>query len=178
MFLKPVLAEKMLSLLPNNTLKCKLYSFWRSTSRDQNIPWPCVWIHRKQATGSVYIANVRLVGRHNQDDEHLRIKSNIVQGSYKDGKRNTRLHSFYPTLKTSFKIVETPSNVLYLPVKVRRLDNVVDQKWRRRFSRRNHHCTTIPQTYMTIMRLLFTDCCRLPTHVTWWRRRINRGMTR
>lgn len=34
------------------------------------------------------------------------------------------LHSFYPTVELGFKIIEKPSNVIYLPVNVQRLDNI------------------------------------------------------
>ena len=61
----------------------------------------------------------------------VRIRCNVVQGAYKNGLNEHTLHSFYPTVEPGFKIVETPNNVIYLPVNVQRLDNitlsVVDQ---------------------------------------------------
>lgn len=61
----------------------------------------------------------------------IKIRCNIVQGSYQNGENDHTLHSFYPTVEPGFKIVETPSNVIYLPINVQRIDNitlsVVDQ---------------------------------------------------
>ena len=54
----------------------------------------------------------------------LEIRCNAVQGSYKAGRNEHILHSFYPTVEPGFKIVETPTNVIYLPLKVLHLSNV------------------------------------------------------
>lgn len=49
---------------------------------------------------------------------NIRINWKIVQGSYDDGKSNHTLHYFYQNVKPDFKIVGTPSNVIYLLVNV------------------------------------------------------------
>ena len=40
------------------------------------------------------------------------IRCNIAQGSYKNGKNAHTLHSFYPSVKPGFKIIESPANVI------------------------------------------------------------------
>ena len=54
-----------------------------------------------------------------------------VHNGYKESRNEHILHSFYPTVEPGFKIVETHSNVIYVPVNVKRVDNitlsVVDQ---------------------------------------------------
>ena len=50
------------------------------------------------------------------------IRCNIAHGSYKNGKNEHTLHSFYPSVEPGFKIIESPTNVIYLPVNVSRLN--------------------------------------------------------
>ena len=54
----------------------------------------------------------------------IRDRCNAVQGSYKAGRNEHILHSFYPTVEPGFKIVETPRNVIYFPLNVLHLRNV------------------------------------------------------
>lgn len=64
----------------------------------------------------------------------LRIEVNIVRGSYQNGNEGHIIHEFYPSEPPGYKIVETPQNVIYLPVNVRKLENItvnlVDQNHR------------------------------------------------
>lgn len=54
----------------------------------------------------------------------VQVKCNIVHGSYKDGINDHILHTFYPTVPPGFKIVEKPTNLVYLPVNVNRIDTI------------------------------------------------------
>lgn len=62
----------------------------------------------------------------------IHIDCNIVSGSYKNGRPGHTLHEFFPRVSPGYKIVEAPSEVIYLPVDTRRIDNlsvrVTDQK--------------------------------------------------
>lgn len=47
-----------------------------------------------------------------------RITCNIVRGVYKNEENEHTLHLFYPRVDLGFKIVETPTNVIYLTMNV------------------------------------------------------------
>jgi hypothetical protein len=132
-YLKKSLGETRISIRPNNnTLKCELYSAFtvdfaqsdhdigRMLGFTKKAPLAAYITHTSDATVDIITVNT------------IMIRCNIVQGSYKNGVNEHTLHSFYPTVEPGFKIVETPTNVIYLPVNVRRVDNitlsVVDQQ--------------------------------------------------
>lgn len=54
----------------------------------------------------------------------LKIDCNIVTGSYSNGNPGHTLHEFYPTVEMGYKIVEVPTNVIYLPVTTRSISNI------------------------------------------------------
>ena len=124
-YLKKVLGDKKISLRPNNsTLKCELTcKYTVDFSRKPNTIGPMLGFkaaksleayktHESDAPVDIIKVNT------------VQIHCNIVQGAYTDGKNEHILHAFYPTVEPGFKIVETPSHVIYLPVNVRRIDNV------------------------------------------------------
>lgn len=55
----------------------------------------------------------------------IRVECNIARGSYQNGLEGHVVHEFYPVVPPGFKIVETPRNVIYLPVSVKRLENII-----------------------------------------------------
>lgn len=61
----------------------------------------------------------------------INITCNIIQGSYKDGRNEHIIHTFYPTVPPGFKIIEKPHNLTYLPLSVINISdielNVTDQ---------------------------------------------------
>ena len=61
----------------------------------------------------------------------LRIECNITSGAYINGQRAHIIHEFFPTAPSGYKIVEVPSQVIYLPVTVKCIDHlqirIVDQ---------------------------------------------------
>lgn len=124
-YLKKKLGKKKLSLRPNNnTLKCELscelpvdfgqsvHSIGPTLGFTEKKLLDAYKTHTSDTPVNIIKVNT------------LRIRCNIVQGSYKNGENEHTLHSFYPIVEPGFKIVETPSNVIYLPVNVQRLDNV------------------------------------------------------
>lgn len=54
----------------------------------------------------------------------IRVKCNIVSGSYLNGQPEHTLFQFYPQEEPGYKISITPSNVIYLPINRRVIDNV------------------------------------------------------
>lgn len=54
----------------------------------------------------------------------IRVECNIVRGSFENGKEGHVLHEFFPTVGTGYKIVEVPNTIIYLPVNVRRINNL------------------------------------------------------
>lgn len=64
----------------------------------------------------------------------IQVECNIVTGSYVNGRSAHAIHQFFPTIPAGYKIVETPTPVIYLPVTTQSIDNitlrVVDQEGR------------------------------------------------
>lgn len=54
----------------------------------------------------------------------IRIECNVVVGAYQNGIESHIIHEFYPAVAPGFKIIEKPSNVIYLPVNVERLSRI------------------------------------------------------
>lgn len=131
-YLKKSLGEKTISLRPNNnTLKCEIYCTYNiDFSHSSNTIGRMLGFKKKQ----VLEANIT----HESDApvdiikvNSLQVHCNVVQGAFTDGELEHTLHAFYPTVAPGFKIVEIPSNVIYLPVNVQRVDkitlSIVDQ---------------------------------------------------
>lgn len=61
----------------------------------------------------------------------LRVECNITTGAYVNGHRAHTIHEFFPAVPPGYKIIEVPSNVIYLPVSVKSIDHlelrIVDQ---------------------------------------------------
>ena len=124
-YLKKALVDPKFGLRANNnTLQCELYCSYEidfgSTQHGigamlgfiKKTKLEAYKLHTSDAPVNINKVNV------------LEVRFNAVQGSYKDGRNEHILHSFYPTVEPGFKIVETPSNVIYLPVNVQSLRNI------------------------------------------------------
>lgn len=61
----------------------------------------------------------------------LRIECNITTGAYINGQLVHTIHEFFPAVPPGYKIVETPSQVIYLPIAVKNIEHlqlrIVDQ---------------------------------------------------
>ena len=44
------------------------------------------------------------------------VNVDIISGSYVNGQRNPTIYSFFPAVSPGYKIIETPANLVYLPV--------------------------------------------------------------
>lgn len=62
----------------------------------------------------------------------VRVTCNVARGSYQNGLESHIIHEFYPSVPPGYKIIETPHNVIYLPVSVQVLNYITcelrDQK--------------------------------------------------
>lgn len=61
----------------------------------------------------------------------LRVECNITTGAYINGQKVHTIHEFFPSVPPGYKIIEVPSQVIYLPVAVKSIDQlqlrIVDQ---------------------------------------------------
>lgn len=54
----------------------------------------------------------------------LRVECNITTGAYMNNKLVHTIHEFFPVCPPGYKIIEIPSQVIYLPVVVKCIDNI------------------------------------------------------
>lgn len=54
----------------------------------------------------------------------LRVECNITTGAYINGRKVHTIHEFFPIVPPGYKIVEVPSNVIYLPIAVNTIDHI------------------------------------------------------
>jgi len=61
----------------------------------------------------------------------LRIECNITEGVYLNNQKVHTIHQFFPSAVPGFKIIEVPTQVIYLPISVKSIDylqlRIVDQ---------------------------------------------------
>lgn len=106
----------------NSTLKCEI----ASTGEIDFTPDDCIggllgFSKRKLKPNTVYISDFPAnIVRINS----LIVQCNIVTGAFLNEKLVHTIHEFYPAVPPGYKIVETPQNVVYLPVNVRAINNV------------------------------------------------------
>ena len=48
------------------------------------------------------------------------VNIDIISGSYLNGQRNPTIYSFFPAVSSGYKIIETPANMVYLPITLMR----------------------------------------------------------
>ena len=54
----------------------------------------------------------------------LRVECNITSGAYINGCKVHTIHEFFPAVPPGYKIIEVPSQVIYLPVNVKSIDHL------------------------------------------------------
>lgn len=87
-------------------------------SSNRKLDQPDVWY---ESDSMVNIIRINIV----------RIECSITSGAYTNGKLSHVIHEFFPQVPPGYKISESPTNVIYLPVIARLIDHinirVVDQ---------------------------------------------------
>ncbi len=56
--------------------------------------------------------------------ESVRLVCNLITSSYDNGIESHIIHEFYPTVPPGYKIVEAPTNVIYLPINTSTIHNI------------------------------------------------------
>ena len=124
-YLKKELSDPKFTLRPNNnTLKCELYCSYEIDFERTEHGIGTMLGFSKNRKLEAYILHTSDTPVNINKVNVLEIRCNVVQGSYKAGRNDHILHSFYPTVEPGFKIVETPANVIYLPLNILHLCNV------------------------------------------------------
>ena len=54
----------------------------------------------------------------------LRVECNVTTGAYINDRKVQTIHEFFPTVPPGYKIVEVLSDVIYLPVAVKTIDQI------------------------------------------------------
>lgn len=54
----------------------------------------------------------------------IRVECNITTGAYINGQKVHTIHEFFPSVPPGYKIIEVPSNVIYLPIATQIIDNI------------------------------------------------------
>ena len=72
------------------------------------------------------------------------VNVDIIGGSYVNGKTQNTVYSFFPNMSPSYKIVENPRNLVYLPVildKIHKLQTVVTDQTGKQLNLRRENLT-------------------------------------
>jgi len=54
----------------------------------------------------------------------INVDCNIATGSYRNGKKSQTLYSFYPAAPIGYKLIEKPTNILFLPLTTLEISNI------------------------------------------------------
>lgn len=54
----------------------------------------------------------------------LGVICNIIDGAYTNGQKSNLIHKFFPNVRPGYRIVEIPREIIYLPVRVKVIDNI------------------------------------------------------
>jgi hypothetical protein len=105
-----------------NTLKCeikcnKTIDFSKPNSIGQLLGFERRQLARNKLHMSDFPVDIMRVNM-------IRIECNIATNSYRNGQPVHIIHSFYPTDPPGYKIVESPRNVIYLPINTHIIHNI------------------------------------------------------
>lgn len=116
--------SKLIDMEANtNTMKCLFYS-----------PLYDIHFEKEKSIGSIFgFSRKRLEHNkiHHSDQainilitNTIRIECNIIQGSFINNRPAHVLHEFSPSVPPGYQIIENPSHLVYLPLKVNTIQNL------------------------------------------------------
>ena len=112
----------------NNTLKSEIKCSREIDFNQENSIGKLLGFNKRKLVAEKHISNepVAILSVNS-----LRVDCNITSGSYVNGKKSHTIHEFFPAVPPGFKIIEIPSQVIYLPITVKTIDylriSILDQ---------------------------------------------------
>lgn len=129
-FLKSHIADEHISILANkNTLRVeiksnKIINFKKAGSIGSLLGFTPRRLEAGVRHISDFPAKIQKVNA-------ICVECNLVTGSFMNDRSVHIIHEFFPSVPPGYKIIESPANVIYLPVNKRRIDSlsikIVDQ---------------------------------------------------
>lgn len=122
-YLQDIIGESSLNITPNpNTLKCSFYcvhdvDFSTPNSIGQLFGMPKTVIKSKTLLLSKDLVKISNINS-------IQIEVNLVNGSYINGVPSNCVYKCFITTPPGFRIVECPTNVIYLPVNTDEIDSI------------------------------------------------------
>lgn len=113
----------ILSIHPNlNTLKCEIkcthvVDFSKPDSIGDLLGFESKILDVNKLNESKKPVNIMKVNA-------IKVLCNIITGSYDNGVMSHILHEFFPSVGAGFKIIESPQNVIYLPLNTKIINNI------------------------------------------------------
>lgn len=113
----------------NNTLKCEVSSSFMIDFTAKDSIGPLLGfkprkLQPKEVHFSDHILDINKVNM-------IGVECNIASGSYRENKSVHIIHEFFPNVPPGFKIIENPTNPIYLPINTKQIDEltvkIVDQ---------------------------------------------------
>ena len=106
----------------NNTLQCEMYADKEiDLSAKDSVASILGFQHTKLEANKWHISTKPV---HIMRVNSIRVECSIVQGSYNNGSEGHTLHEFYTTVPPGFKIIISPTTVIYLPINTKRIDRI------------------------------------------------------
>jgi len=131
-YLQEVLKPKgiKITLTPNNnTLRSHINCTHSVDFRPQDSIASVLWFTNRiipentNSTSDLHVAILKV--------NALRVECNITTGAYINGQKVHTIHEFFPAVPPGYKIIEIPSQVIYLPIAARSISHlelcIVDQ---------------------------------------------------
>lgn len=106
----------------NNTMKCEIKCTETIHFNKDNTIAPLLGFSKKELTPNTKHESDQPVNIMNVDV--IRVECNISRGSFSKTGEGHVIHEFYPVVAPGFKIVETPANLLYLPLNCQSINNI------------------------------------------------------
>lgn len=106
----------------NNTLKCEIISSLVINFEKENNIGSLLGFKKKilqPNTNHISDLPIDILGV-----SSIQIDCNIIRNSYRNNQLIHIIHQFFPVVPPGYKIVEIPSNVIYLPVNVHTINNI------------------------------------------------------